>query len=198
MAKKVKGQKSNKQTAAQIARRELVAKYYKRGYPERRIRAMVMDELSLARYSSQTVHADVQAIKRMWREEVIGDVDELLRVELKRIDDIIVELWEAWDKSKTDYKSKYKKQKGQIETPKEEDKRDRLEVMRASVRNIEQGEKEEICFGDPRYLAEIGKQLAERRKLLGLYAPEKKDINGEFSFLGFLMETNTRRDDSSR
>lgn len=44
-------------------------------------------------------------------------------------------------------------------------------------------------LGDPSYIAEIRKQLEERRKLLGLYAPEKKDINGNVSFASLLIES---------
>ena len=29
----------------------------------------------------------------------------------------------------------------------------------------------------------------ERRKLLGLYAPEKREVSGEMSFAAFLMES---------
>ena len=46
-----------------------------------------------------------------------------------------------------------------------------------------------IMLGDPSYIAEIRKQLEERRKLLGLYAPEKKDINGNVSFASLLIES---------
>ena len=44
-------------------------------------------------------------------------------------------------------------------------------------------------LGDPSYIGEIRKQLEERRKLLGLYAPEKKDINGNVSFASLLIES---------
>lgn len=187
MGRKLKGTVCNKQTKAQIARRELVAKLFKRGYTEAQIRAEVMRELALKSYSSQTVHADVVAIKDMWRTEVLDDVDTAVKMELKRIDDQIKELWEAWEKSKTDYKSRYKKQKGEIET----EDASKAAQGKAKIKKLEQGEKEEICFGDPRYMAEIRQQLVERRKLLGLYAPEKKDISGDMSFLAFLMESST-------
>lgn len=187
MGRKLKGTVCNKQTKAQIARRELVAKLFKRGYTEAQIRAEVMRELALKSYSSQTVHADVVAIKDMWRTEVLDDVDTAVKMELKRIDDQIKELWEAWEKSKTDYKSRYKKQKGEIEA----EDASKAAQGKAKIKKLEQGEKEEICFGDPRYMAEIRQQLVERRKLLGLYAPEKKDISGDMSFLAFLMESST-------
>ena len=39
------------------------------------------------------------------------------------------------------------------------------------------------------YISEIRKQLEERRKLLGLYAPEKKDVSGSLSFASMLIES---------
>lgn len=176
MGRNLKGTVCNQQTKAQIARRELVARLFKRGYTEAQIRAEVMKELALKSYSSQTVHADVVAIKDMWRAEVLDDVDTAMRLELKRIDDQIKELWDAWEKSKTDYKSRYKKQKGEIEA---EENAGKAPQGKAKIKKLEQGEKEEICFGDPRYMAEIRQQLAERRKLLGLYAPDKREITGK-------------------
>ena len=44
-------------------------------------------------------------------------------------------------------------------------------------------------LGDPSYIAEIRKQLEERRKLLGLFAPEMKDFNGNVSFASLLIES---------
>lgn len=34
-------------------------------------------------------------------------------------------------------------------------------------------------LGNPNYIAEIRQQLAERRKLLGLYAPEKREVKND-------------------
>lgn len=46
-----------------------------------------------------------------------------------------------------------------------------------------------VGLGNPAYISEIRQQLQERRKLLGLYAPEKKDISGEMSFASYLIES---------
>lgn len=173
MGKRVRGIVSNKQTQAQIARQEIVAKLYKRGFTESQIKIAVMEQLCLKTYSSQTVHADVVAIKNMWRAEVLDDMDTAMRIELVRIDDALKELWEAWEKSKTDYKAKKHKQKGVLV-----DGEGKSSVKLAGTREVEQQESEEICFGDPRYLAEIRQQLIERRKILGLYKPEKKELSG--------------------
>ena len=42
--------------------------------------------------------------------------------------------------------------------------------------SMEQTQKELHPSGDPRYLEIIHKLLIERRKLLGLYAPEKREL----------------------
>ncbi|MCF0184292.1 MAG: hypothetical protein HUK01_08155 [Bacteroidaceae bacterium] len=44
-------------------------------------------------------------------------------------------------------------------------------------------------IGDLRFITEIREQLKERRKLLGLYAPEKKELSGEMSFASMLIES---------
>lgn len=47
-----------------------------------------------------------------WREARIDNTDYALQLELERIDDLIKEAWEAWEKSKTDYERKKAKQQG--------------------------------------------------------------------------------------
>ena len=55
--------------------------------------------------------------------------------------------------------------------------------------NVERTEKEVIGLGNTAYIAEIRQQLMERRKLLGLYAPEKREMSGTMSFAQLLMES---------
>ena len=55
--------------------------------------------------------------------------------------------------------------------------------------SIEEQRTNVIGLGNPSYIAEIRQQLAERRKLLGLYAPEKKDLSGGMTFASFLIES---------
>jgi hypothetical protein len=43
--------------------------------------------------------------------------------------------------------------------------------------------------GNVSFITEIRQQLQERRKLLGLYAPEKREVAGEMSFAAMLMES---------
>lgn len=172
-----------KKKQVKLARLEIVSNLYKRGYSYRKIREEVMKRLDLSTYSLHTVKNDVQTLLEEWRESRLEDTDELVTLELARIDDTCRELWEQWEKSKTDYNKTQRKQKG---SPSRDS-----ETGQTSIKTYqtERTETEVICLGDASYIAEIRKQLEERRKLLGLYAPEKKDINANGSFAAYLIES---------
>lgn len=172
-----------RQRQKKLARLEIVATLYKRGYSIRKIQSEVMARLDLKTYSVATVHSDIKSLLEEWRENRIEDMDAALQLELERIDDTIRELWEQWEKSKTDYTKTARKQKG---SPTRDE-----QTGQTSIRTYqtERTDTEVIRLGDPSYISEIRMQLAERRKLLGLYAPEKKDIQGGMSFASFLIES---------
>lgn len=172
---------------AQIVRLDIIAQLYKRGYSYRQIREEVMARLDLQAYSLHTVHKDVQALLAEWRETRIENLDHAVQLELERIADVTREAWEAWEKSKQDYERKRAKQQGAPPVPGDDDKAadggvvtTRMELQREEMR----------CYGDPRYLEVIHKNAVERRKLLGLYSPEKKEIAGDLSFTSLLMQTS--------
>ena len=159
------------------ARLVIVAELYKKGYSYSKIRTEVMTRLGLATYSKRTVFGDVHTLLKEWKEERLKDIDELMTLELKRIDDIIVELWEQWERSKNEYTKKTQKQTG-IPTG----EGDGLDGGgNVATLKVERSKTTEEQLGDPRYIAEIRQQLVERRKLLGLYAPEKKEVKGDVS-----------------
>lgn len=172
-----------KKNQVKLARLEIVSTLYKRGYSYRKIREEVMKRLDLSTYSLQTVKNDVQTLLEEWRESRLEDTDELVTLELARIDDTCRELWEQWEKSKTNYNKTERKQKG---SPSRD-----AQSGQTSIRTYqtERKETEVIALGDPAYIAEIRKQLEERRKLLGLYAPEKKEVSGGLSFASLLVES---------
>lgn len=172
-----------KRNQLKLARLEIVAQLYKRGYSIRKIQSEVVKRLELKTYSLATVHKDIQTLLDEWRENRIEDMGAALQLELERIDDTVRELWEQWEKSKTDYTKTARKQKG---SPTRDN-----QTGQTSIRTYqtERTETEVIRLGDPSYISEIRQQLAERRKLLGLYAPEKKDISGGVSFTSFLIES---------
>lgn len=176
-----------RQNQIKTARLEIVARLYKRGYSIRAIRAEVMRRLDLATYSTQTVHKDVQTLLKEWRESRLEDMDDALQLELTRIDDTVQELWEQWEKSKEDYTRTQRKRKGAPARSGNQDNNSSDGGIRTF--SVEEKTQQVIMLGNPAYIAEIRQQLAERRKLLGLYAPEKRDIQGGMSFSAFLMES---------
>ena len=176
-----------KQNQCKIARLEIVSQLYKRGYSIRAIRTEVMRRLDLASYSTQTVHRDVQTLLKEWRESRLEDMDDALQLELTRIDDTVRELWEQWEKSKEDYTKTQRKRKGAPARNANQDNNGGEGGIRTF--SVEEKTQEVIRLGNPAYISEIRQQLAERRKLLGLYAPEKRDIQGGMSFSAFLMES---------
>jgi len=167
-------------TAKQIkeARMVIVGSLLKRGYSFREIREEVLKRGDQDTYSLYTVKSDVDALLKEWRKTRIADVDEAIQLELESINSQIRECWYAWDRSKTDYKVKSKKQsgiaaKGKAVTP---DGNIADADTKIQTTAIEQTEKDQAVFGDPRYQDLINKLGMERRKLLGLYAVDKSEL----------------------
>lgn len=167
---------------ARIARLEIVSKLYLRQMTVRQIRAEVMKRLNLDTYSTQTVQRDIQTLLDEWRQSRLDNMDDALQLELERIDEACRELWEQWEKSKQDGVITENKRKG---TPVygSDNK------VSSRVTSVENKESSRPGLGNVAYIVEIRQQLQERRRLLGLYAPDKKEISGEMSFASMLMES---------
>lgn len=172
MSQPINQQQRKKQQA--VLRQNIVAELYKQGYTYREIREEVMKRLAMAKYSLNTVHADVQAILAEWRQMRNLNIEELQQLELQRIDTTIKEAWEAWEKSKTGYDKKRSKQYGRPAGDGGGDGEGGIETI-----GVEQSREEMVMCGDVRYLDIIHKVSMERRKILGLYAPEKREITGK-------------------
>ena len=91
-------------------------------------------------------------------------VDNQILLELAVIDTQIKELWEAWEFSKKGIKHT-KSRKTKSTSPADEMTFDVTETI----------VDDDTTAGDPRYMQQITALGTERRKLLGLYAPEKKE-----------------------
>lgn len=110
----------------------------------------------------KTVFLDVQQVLIEWKRERFKDIDNYMQLELKKLDKIEVELWQAWENSKGS-KRKTKIRGGAINN------------------NIASGGELaertlETLNGDPRYLDLLLKVQERRAKLLGYNAPVKIDV----------------------
>lgn len=177
-----------KQKQKKLARLEIVASLYKRGYSVRKIQAEVMKRLDLPTYSTGTVQRDIQSLLSEWRESRLSDMEDALQLELERIDDTVRELWEQWEKSKEDYVRETNVKRG-VPKKKDNDKQGGNGTTEIKTVSTKRTTSNVVGLGNPAYISEIRQQLQERRKLLGLYAPEKKDISGEMSFASYLIES---------
>ena len=165
----------------------IVAQLYKRGYSLRQIAEEVKRRLALEAYVPSTVRSDIQILLKEWRAERLQDMDDALQLELARINDTVKELWQQWEKSKEDYYRSTKIQRG---APKKDKPKDSDNNGGGIVTfGVEEHRTNVVGLGNPAYISEIRNQLAERRKLLGLYAPEKKAVSGDVSFTSYLIES---------
>lgn len=164
-----------------IARLEIVSQMYLRQFSVRQIRTEVMRRLDLKTYSTATVQSDIKTILEDLQEQRLDNMEYALQLEIERINHACRELWVQWEKSKESPVKTMKKRKG---VPQFGDGGGKTKTTQ-----IETQENNVVGLGDVRYITEIRAQLQELRKLLGLYAPEKKEVSGELGFAALLMES---------
>ena len=163
---------TKRRNQAKLGRLEVISQLYLRGHSIRQINAEVKKRLNLATYSTRTTVNDIRTLLAEWKENRLDNMDDAVQLELERIDETVRELWGQWEKSKEDYTKTTRRQKG---SPARDNQTGETTIR---TYHTEREETAVIRLGDPAYIAEIRQQLAERRKLLGLYAPEKRDISG--------------------
>lgn len=153
-------------------RLEIVAPLWRKNYTYREIQAEVKKRLDLKTYALCTVKHDVDTLLQEWQENRLDDTDKKVTSELARIDLVIREAWDMWEKSKVDYEKKKGKQHGK---PTFDEKGVQIGVKTSW---------QELCneefraCGDARYLDIIIRCIERRCKLLGL-DKETVDLNAQ-------------------
>lgn len=159
-------------------RKEIIAPLYKRGWSIAKITEEVRTRLGTT-CSTRTVWNDINELLDEWRAMRVQDVDARLQLELERIDDAVTELWEQWDKSKEDWVREYNKRIGVPVPQTDGNGQQNGEATEIVTVKREARSENVVGLGNPAYIAEIRQQLAERRKLLGLYAATKTEVTGK-------------------
>lgn len=110
----------------------------------------------------KTIFLDINQVLVEWKKERFESIDNYIQLELKKLDKMEVELWSAWENSKS-IKRKTKIIGGTINE----------NSVSGGVLDSRQLE---TTNGDPRYLDLLLKVQERRAKLLGYNAPVKLDV----------------------
>ena len=167
---------TSKRNHIKEGRKEIIAPLYKRGWSIARIAEEVRTRMNTT-CSTRTIWNDINELLDEWRAFRINEVDQRLQLELERIDDAVRELWEQWEKSKEDYVREHNKRIG-VPVPAGDGQGSGEATEIVTVKRENRSENV-VGLGNPAYMAEIRQQLAERRKLLGLYAATKTEVTGK-------------------
>jgi hypothetical protein len=120
-----------------------VSEFYLQGWSQTSIAAHL-------RVTQSTVNGDIRAIQSEWRASGIRNFDLIREVELRKLDRLERESWSAWERSQKPVQSAVVTGDG-------------------SGRQTRKSMKNQV--GDPRFLDQVNKCIAQRRTLLGLDAP---------------------------
>ena len=143
-------------------RLSIIAPLWRRNWTYQEIRKEVMAMTGRKTYSLETVHRDVERLLEEWSTARINDTDQRVTAELARLDLVIKEAWEMWERSKENYTKTEQRDKG---APIRDVNNNKLTVR--SMKQL-QNDTHERCYGNPRYLDVILKAMEQRCKLLGL------------------------------
>lgn len=175
--KEINKRSNQKRIQLREARLQIVSELWLKGWSSRKIAAEVQRRLQLTKAPQHTtILDDMQLLLGQWKEQNMRNVNDLVQLELARIDHYICELDEAWEKSKEDA-TKYKAEKEEVEITGKDASGKTTKNKLPAVRT-KQKQEQVLGQGNVAYIAEARQQLMERRKLLGLYQPEKKEITG--------------------
>jgi hypothetical protein len=137
-----------------VERRKKVADLYIHGWTQTEIGAHMG-------YTQATICADLQWIRKEWRESMVRDFDLAREIELKKLDRIEREAWAAWERSQQPAQSAHIN-----------DETNRRKTRR-HIRNQ---------YGEPRFLEQVNKCIACRSALLGLGTVRTEEGADGYSF----------------
>lgn len=119
------------------------------------------------KWSIQKVTIMKELLHKMWRCEMAHTMNDQIAREVATIDTQIKEAWEAWEMSKRGIKHKQTRNTNSASP-----------AQMMDYRVEEHITDETTSPGDVKFLQHIGELGKEKRKLLGLYAPEKRESGG--------------------
>lgn len=174
--------KRQRQKANQLkeARLQIVSELWLKGWSCRRIAEEATKRLQTEKPINQsTIKRDKDLLLKQWHEDNMGNVEDWVQLELARIDECILELWKEWDKSKQDTTRQEAQKEEVMLAGKEGSDGKGGKPTKLPVTKTKQKQSLVQGMGNVAYIVEIRQQLMERRKLLGLYKPDKQELTGK-------------------
>jgi len=142
-----------------LQRREKVAKLYLEHLPQRVIAQRVKASLA-------TVHRDIKAVEKLWREQAVASVDMVKAANFERCETIYGESMREWGRSKRAKKKTSTSAIGEINVV---DGQGVLKQVPAKSRQLIETIQRD---GNPHYLQMALKAVAEENKMMGVYEAE--------------------------
>lgn len=136
-----------------------------KGFNNQQIIDAVKDKYSLE-WKIRDVNIIKELLHKMWRCEIAHTMNDQIAREVATIDTQLRETWAAWEFSKKGIK------RTQTRTENSKGKSEENTYNLTEIINSES-----ITAGDIKFMQHINDLGKEKRKLLGLYAPEKKENN---------------------
>ena len=150
-------------------RRQKVAEFYLRGMYQADIAAEVgVDQATISR--------DLAGLRKEWLQSALVDINEAKAKELAKIDQLEVEYWAAWERSKLNAEVEVIEQIGNRRKPKAGEKdTDEPAIVPERLKKYKRVEGQS---GNPAFLAGIQWCITKRCDILGLDAPKRQEHSG--------------------
>jgi IS30 family transposase len=132
-----------------------IADLYVKGYSQ----AAIAKEIGVSR---SQIQYDLAEIRRRWVESTIRDFDAAKEAELKKLDSLEEEAWEAWRRSIGETKTTH----AEIIDNDEKGRTSKQKVIKREMN------------GDPRFMSIVQSCIQQRCKILGIEAANKHEHSG--------------------
>ena len=184
---------ANKRTPAQrVADLQFIEKHALRGHTLRQIAALLAKERPYV-ISHAQIGADLKKLKKLWLDDAKDMVGVEKDRELRKLDTLEIEAWDAWDRSKlaTTRSTLTKKQAAAAA------KTGEAAPTPAAPGSTETKSAVQVSqVGNPVFLDKILGVIDRRAKLLGLDAPTKSELTGAGG--GPIFTASVALDDASQ
>jgi len=151
-------------------------------HTDREIAGILFEETGI-QLSRQQIQYDRTAIRKMWLAETIDKYDVLIRRELARIDALEETIWQAMrDSMKPATKDVVNLARRKIKDAESKGDGDIYEMVKVKEMNIL-----ETSGVSPAFFSQIQECQKERRRLLGLYAPQQIDVHKNVVVKGYAV-----------